>query len=54
VDEENPSLTGRKEVVFLANLCAYQFWQRIFKVNDVLLACTEAKRLSVLIKWSDE
>lgn len=31
VDEENPSLTGRKEVVFLANLCAYQFWQRVFK-----------------------
>ncbi|KAE8657661.1 Zinc finger CCCH domain-containing protein 31 [Hibiscus syriacus] len=24
-------LTGRKEVSFLGNLCAYQFWQRVFK-----------------------
>ncbi|KMT06053.1 hypothetical protein BVRB_7g163800 [Beta vulgaris subsp. vulgaris] len=31
VNGEGPSLGGRKEVVFLANLCAYQFWQRVFK-----------------------
>ncbi|XP_057535972.1 DExH-box ATP-dependent RNA helicase DExH8 isoform X1 [Amaranthus tricolor] len=31
VNEENSSLAGRKEVVFLANLCAYQFWERVFK-----------------------
>uniref|UniRef100_A0A803L9U4 RNA helicase n=1 Tax=Chenopodium quinoa TaxID=63459 RepID=A0A803L9U4_CHEQI len=28
VNGENPSLAGRKEVVCMANLCAYQFWQR--------------------------
>lgn len=28
---ENPSLARRKEVVCVANLCAYQFWQRVFK-----------------------
>ncbi|KNA11553.1 hypothetical protein SOVF_134020 [Spinacia oleracea] len=31
VSGENPSVSGRKEVVCLANLCAYQFWQRVFK-----------------------
>lgn len=26
-------LPGRKEVTFMGNLCAYQFWQRVFKVK---------------------
>ncbi|XP_021281215.1 DExH-box ATP-dependent RNA helicase DExH8 isoform X2 [Herrania umbratica] len=30
-DSDNIVLTGRKEVVFLGNLCAFQFWQRVFK-----------------------
>lgn len=34
VSGENPSVSGRKEVVCLANLCAYQFWQRVFKVKS--------------------
>ncbi|KAL6978391.1 RNA helicase [Sarracenia purpurea var. burkii] len=29
--DNNMTLTGRKEVEFLANLCAFQFWQRVFK-----------------------
>ncbi|KAL9247162.1 hypothetical protein vseg_020625 [Gypsophila vaccaria] len=30
-EEKNTSLMDKKEVVFLANLGAYQFWQRVFK-----------------------
>ncbi|KAK9756945.1 hypothetical protein RND81_01G131800 [Saponaria officinalis] len=30
-EEKNAALMDKKEVVFLANLCAYQFWQRVFK-----------------------
>lgn len=30
-DNDNIVLTGRKEVTFLGNLCAFQFWQRVFK-----------------------
>ncbi|KAF7153298.1 hypothetical protein RHSIM_Rhsim01G0284800 [Rhododendron simsii] len=30
-DNKNTVLNGRKEVVFMANLCAFQFWQRIYK-----------------------
>ncbi|WRX10709.1 Helicase [Theobroma cacao] len=30
-DSDNIVLTGRKEVVLLGNLCAFQFWQRVFK-----------------------
>ncbi|XP_022757974.1 DExH-box ATP-dependent RNA helicase DExH8 isoform X2 [Durio zibethinus] len=30
-DSDNIVLTGRKEIAFLANLCAFQFWQRVFK-----------------------
>ncbi|KAK8570233.1 hypothetical protein V6N13_002928 [Hibiscus sabdariffa] len=30
-DSDKIVLTGRKEVTFLGNLCAYQFWQRVFK-----------------------
>ncbi|KAL5713084.1 RNA helicase [Ranunculus cassubicifolius] len=30
-DNENMVLTGRKEIIFMGNLCAYQFWQRVFK-----------------------
>lgn len=40
VNGEGPSLGGRKEVVFLANLCAYQFWQRVFKVKSMFF-CRE-------------
>lgn len=30
-DNKNTVLNGRKEVVSMANLCAFQFWQRIYK-----------------------
>ncbi|GMH21879.1 hypothetical protein Nepgr_023722 [Nepenthes gracilis] len=30
-DGDNAFLTGKKEVACMANLCAYQFWQRLFK-----------------------
>ncbi|KAI7992936.1 DExH-box ATP-dependent RNA helicase DExH8 [Camellia lanceoleosa] len=30
-DDKSTTLTGRKEMVFLANLCAFQFWQRVYK-----------------------
>ncbi|GLU16850.1 hypothetical protein SLE2022_332590 [Rubroshorea leprosula] len=30
-DGNNTALTGRKEVQFMGNLCAFQFWQRVFK-----------------------
>ncbi|KAF5937351.1 hypothetical protein HYC85_024857 [Camellia sinensis] len=30
-DEKSTALTGRMEMVFLANLCAFQFWQRVYK-----------------------
>ncbi|GAB4829881.1 hypothetical protein Ancab_019527 [Ancistrocladus abbreviatus] len=30
-DGDTPALTGKKEIVLMGNLCAYQFWQRVFK-----------------------
>ncbi|CAL5385605.1 unnamed protein product [Camellia sinensis] len=30
-DDKSTALTGRKEMVFMANLCAFQFWQRVYK-----------------------
>lgn len=30
-DNKNTVLNGRKEVVSMANLCAFQFWQRVYK-----------------------
>ncbi|XP_059625675.1 DExH-box ATP-dependent RNA helicase DExH8 isoform X2 [Cornus florida] len=30
-NNKGTALTGRKEVVYMANLCAFQFWQRMFK-----------------------
>ncbi|KAH9608923.1 hypothetical protein KSS87_002782 [Heliosperma pusillum] len=38
IEVDNSSQMGKKEVVFLANLCAYQFWQRVFK-NKIRLQC---------------
>ncbi|XP_074268382.1 DExH-box ATP-dependent RNA helicase DExH8-like [Silene latifolia] len=35
---ENSPQMGKKELVFLANLCAYQFWQRVFK-DKIRLQC---------------
>lgn len=36
VKGENQSVAGRKEEVCLANLCAYQFWQHVFKVKSAV------------------
>ncbi|XP_028085537.1 DExH-box ATP-dependent RNA helicase DExH8 [Camellia sinensis] len=30
-DDKSTALTGKKEMVFMANLCAFQFWQRVYK-----------------------
>ncbi|XP_020102929.1 zinc finger CCCH domain-containing protein 4 isoform X2 [Ananas comosus] len=30
-DESGSFLTRKKEAIFMANLCAFQFWQRVFK-----------------------
>ncbi|PIA44388.1 hypothetical protein AQUCO_01700172v1 [Aquilegia coerulea] len=29
--DDNIVFTGKKELMFMGNLCAYQFWQRVFK-----------------------
>ncbi|KAF6155581.1 hypothetical protein GIB67_004575 [Kingdonia uniflora] len=56
---ENVILTGRKEVVFMGNLCAYQFWQRVFKDKHRLerlkhLNSNEPKATSVLLPKLEE
>ncbi|KAF3436447.1 hypothetical protein FNV43_RR23539 [Rhamnella rubrinervis] len=30
-DNDDTGINGRKEILFMANLCAFQFWQRVFK-----------------------
>ncbi|XP_030481489.2 DExH-box ATP-dependent RNA helicase DExH8 [Cannabis sativa] len=30
-DSNNTGLTGKKEIILMGNLCAFQFWQRVFK-----------------------
>ncbi|KAI0530916.1 hypothetical protein KFK09_000464 [Dendrobium nobile] len=40
-------LNGKKELLFMANLCAYQFWQRVFK--DKL----RLERLKQVVKVND-
>lgn len=48
-DGENSStaFTGRKELVFMSNLCAFQFWQRVFKDKHRL------ERLKQFIKYDE-
>ncbi|KAM7527062.1 hypothetical protein LguiB_030472 [Lonicera macranthoides] len=46
-DSKSTGLTGRKEVAFMANLCAFQFWQRVFK--DKL----RLERLKHILKLND-
>uniref|UniRef100_A0A5B7B8U8 RNA helicase n=1 Tax=Davidia involucrata TaxID=16924 RepID=A0A5B7B8U8_DAVIN len=46
-DNKNTALTGRKEVVFMGNLCAFQFWQRAFKDKHRL------ERLKQLLKFDE-
>lgn len=41
------TLTGRKEVVLMANLCAFQFWQLVFKDKHRL------DRLKQLLKYDE-
>lgn len=31
--DNNAVLTRQKDVEFMGNLCAFQFWQRVFKVK---------------------
>ncbi|XP_021775397.1 DExH-box ATP-dependent RNA helicase DExH8-like [Chenopodium quinoa] len=60
VNGENPSLAGRKEVVCMANLCAYQFWQRVCKDKQrlqrlkQLLNVEEIKAPHVLLSKIEE
>ncbi|CAL2281207.1 unnamed protein product [Prunus armeniaca] len=46
-DDGNTGLNGRKEMVFMANLCAFQFWQRVFKDNH------RVERLKQLLKFDE-
>lgn len=32
-NSKSTGLTGRKEVICMGNLCAFQFWQCVFKVK---------------------
>ncbi|KAM7277141.1 hypothetical protein ACFE04_019007 [Oxalis oulophora] len=57
---KNTVITGRKEVVLMANLCAFQFWQRVFKDKHrleclkQLLENYETKELSLLLPKIEE
>lgn len=31
-DDYKTGIIGKKETAFMGNLCAFQFWQRVFKV----------------------
>ncbi|GMH20442.1 hypothetical protein Nepgr_022283 [Nepenthes gracilis] len=59
-DGDNAFLTGKKEVAFMANLCAYQFWQRVFKdkirLEDLkcLLDVDGAKASQTLLPKTEE
>ncbi|KAL7226877.1 hypothetical protein ACSBR1_021865 [Camellia fascicularis] len=60
-DDKSTTLTGRKEMVFLANLCAFQFWHRVYKDKlrldrlKQLLHFDEMKAAQVLsLKKNDE
>ncbi|XP_008235089.1 PREDICTED: DExH-box ATP-dependent RNA helicase DExH8 [Prunus mume] len=46
-DDGNTGLNGRKEMVFIANLCAFQFWQRVFKDNH------RVEHLKQLLKFDE-
>ncbi|KAA8549161.1 hypothetical protein F0562_000845 [Nyssa sinensis] len=46
-DNKNTGLLGRKEVVFMGNLCAFQFWQRVFKDKHRL------ERLKRVLKFDE-
>ncbi|GAV66945.1 DEAD domain-containing protein/Helicase_C domain-containing protein [Cephalotus follicularis] len=59
-DGNNSVLTGRKEVVLMANLCALQFWQRVFKDKHrvehlkQLLRFEEMKSMTLLLPKIEE
>ncbi|CAK9175327.1 unnamed protein product [Ilex paraguariensis] len=44
-DSTTTGLTGRKELLFMGNFCAYHFWQRVFKDKHRL------ERLKLLFKF---
>ncbi|RZC79589.1 hypothetical protein C5167_003822 [Papaver somniferum] len=46
-DDESSVLTGKKEIIFMGNLCAYQFWQRAFKDKH------RVERLKHLLKFDE-
>ncbi|KAA8543096.1 hypothetical protein F0562_021409 [Nyssa sinensis] len=47
-DNKTNALTGRKEVILMGNLCAFQFWQRAFKDKHRL------ERLKQLLKFDEK
>ncbi|OMO81923.1 Zinc finger, CCCH-type [Corchorus olitorius] len=59
-DSDKIVLTGRKEVEFLGNLCAFQFWQRVFKDKHrlehlkQLLKFDELKAVTLLLPKLEE
>ncbi|RZC94123.1 hypothetical protein C5167_016818 [Papaver somniferum] len=46
-DDESSVLTGKKEIISMGNLCAYQFWQRAFKDKH------RVERLKHLLKFDE-
>lgn len=48
-DDYSTGLTGKKETAFMGNLCAFQFWQRVFKVfvNPIAIYVHSLNPLSV-------
>ncbi|KAF8387857.1 hypothetical protein HHK36_026519 [Tetracentron sinense] len=46
-DRDSTVFTGRKEMVYMGNLCAFQFWQRVFKDKHRL------ERLKQLVKFDE-
>lgn len=60
VDDATSALTGRREVLLMSNLCAYQFWQRVFKDKfrvehlKKLLGVSEATTNRVLLSKFEE
>lgn len=42
-DDYITGITGKKETAFMGNLCAYQFWQRVFKVHiNPIVVCVHS------------
>ncbi|XP_062088770.1 DExH-box ATP-dependent RNA helicase DExH8 isoform X2 [Humulus lupulus] len=60
-DSGNTGLTGKKEILLMGNLCAFQFWQRVFKdklrvehLKQILLFDATKASTSLFTKLEEE